>query len=333
MTRLSEENTEDLIRESLDHLATRAPDGAEIRDALAQRSRSRPTMALALVAAAVAIIALGVPLGLRAFTAVPPAAQRNADWAVLPYKPGWLPDGFRETSRSAKPYPAPQMREWGGGEFGQIQLTSTPLSDERSGPWTIAPAPNQIIVRGKVGMAVEVYGQGTMLTWSPDDVYLLTMRLLNIKDPRAVGERIAEEMVPDNRARVSGELRFGRLPAGLELSGVRTFMKVSGGATELEATQAGQPASAAVVTASLSGDRPVPDGAEPVPVKVKGRDGSYLPEREGALGHQYGVVAVQVDGGRWLTVSGKRDQAALLDIADSLQIIPGDYTWFGKPPE
>jgi len=333
MTRLSEENTENLIRESLEHLATRAPDGAEIRDALAERPRSRSRMSLALVAAAVAIIALGVPLGLRAFTAVPPAAQRNADWAVLPYKPGWLPDGFRETIRSAKPYPAPQMREWGGGEFGQIQLTSTPLSDERTGPWTIAPAPNQIIVRGRVGMAVEAYGQGMLLTWSPDDVYLLTMRLINIKDPRAVGERIAEAMVPDNRARVSGELRFGRLPEGLELSGVKTFMKISGGATELEATQAGQPLSAAVVTASIGVDPPEPGGAEPVPVKVRGRDGTYFPERDGERGHQYGVVAVQVDGGRWLTVSGKRDQATLLDIADTLQIIPGDYGWFGKPPE
>ncbi|OXM48092.1 hypothetical protein [Amycolatopsis alba] len=333
MTRLSEDNTEDLIRESLEHLATRAPDGAEIRDALVQRSRSRPTMALALVAAAVAIIALGVPLGLRAFTAVPPAAQRNADWAVLPYKPGWLPDGFRETTRSAKPYPAPQMREWSSGDSGQIQLTSTPLSDERSGPWTIAPAPNQIIVRGRVGMAVEAYGQGMLLTWSPDDVYLLTMRLLNVKDPRAVGERIAEAMVTDNRARVSGELRFGRLPDGLELSGVKTFMKISGGATELEAAQAGQPLSAAVVTASLTGDRPEPDGAEPVAIKVKGRDGLFLPEREGALGHQNGTVAVQLDGGRWLAVSGKRDQATLLDIADNVQIIPGDYSWFGKTPE
>ncbi|WP_410665586.1 hypothetical protein [Amycolatopsis sp. lyj-84] len=333
MTRLSEENTEDLIRESLEHLATRAPDGAEIRDALSQRPRSRPKMALALVAAAVAIIALGVPLGLRAFTSVPPASARNADWSVLPYKPGWLPDGFQETSRGAKPYPAPQERVWIGPGMGNLQLTSTPLSDERSGPWTIAPAPNQIIVHGKVGMAVEMPGQGMMLTWSPDNVYLLSLTLFNIKDPRAVGERIAEAMVPDNHVRVSGELRFGRLPADLELSGVKTFMKINGATTELEATSAGQPTAAAVVTASLSGEGPELSGAQPVPLKVKGRDGGYLPERDGPLGHQYGAVSVQLESGRWLTVSGKRDQATLLDIADNLQVIPGDYGWIGKPPE
>ncbi|WP_410599926.1 hypothetical protein [Amycolatopsis sp. lyj-90] len=332
MTRLSEENTEDLIRESLEHLATRAPDGAEIRDALSQRPRSRPKMALALVAAAVAIIALGVPLGLRAFTSVPPASARNADWSVLPYKPGWLPAGFKEASRGGKPYPAPLSRSWAGGELGQIDLLITPMSD-RSAPWTIAPAPNQIIVHGKVGMATEINAGSTMLTWSPDDVYLLSMTLSNMKDPRAVGERIAEAMVEDGRARVSGELRFGRLPADLELSGVKTFMNVTGGVTELEATSAGQPTAAAVVTASLSGDRPVPDGAEPVPLKVRGLDGFHLPEREGPLGHQNGTVAVQLEGGRWLTVSGKRDRDTLLDIANSLQIVQGDYSWFGKPPE
>ncbi|MEU3628175.1 hypothetical protein BS329_18175 [Amycolatopsis coloradensis] len=332
MTRLSDENTENLIRESLDHLATRAPDGAEIREALAERPRGRPKMALALVAAAVAIIALGVPLGLRAYTAVPPASQRNADWSVLPYKPGWLPDGFQEVSRGGKPYPAPLSRSWAGGGLGRIDLLITPLS-ERSAPWTIAPAPNQIIVHGKVGMATELHAGSTMLTWSPDDVYLLSMTLSDMTEPRAVGERIAEAMVPDGRARVSGELRFGRLPADLELSGVKTSVKVNGAATEVEATRAGQPTAAAVVTASLSGDRPVPDGAEPVPLKVRGLDGVYLPERAGPLGQQHGAITVQLDGGRWLTVSGKRDQAALLDVANSLQLSQGDYSWAGKPPE
>ncbi|ANN19014.1 hypothetical protein SD37_27585 [Amycolatopsis orientalis] len=332
MTRLSEENTERLIRESLEHLATRAPDGAEIRDALDQRSRSRPTMALALVAAAVALIALGVPLALRAYTAVPPASQVNADWAVLPYKPGWLPDGFKETLRATKPHPAPQTREWSAGEQGQIQLTSTPLA-KGGGPWTIAPAPNQIIVHGRVGMAAEVYGQGLLLTWSPDDVYLLNLRLLNVKDPRAVGQRVADEMVKDDRARVSGELRFGKLPDDLELSGVSTFMTVGGGATDLEATRAGQPTAAAVVTASLRAERPDNGDATPVPLRVRGLDGFALPPREGRLGHQDETVAVQVEGGRWLIVSGKRDRATLLDIANGVQLIPGDYGWFGKVPE
>ncbi|MFD5245818.1 hypothetical protein ACFWIW_14795 [Amycolatopsis sp. NPDC058340] len=332
MTRLSDEHTEDLIRESLEHLATRAPDGAEIRDALAQRSRSRPAMALALVAAAVAIIALGVPLGLRAYTAVPPASPRNADWAVLPYKPGWLPDGFKELTRRAKAYPAPQTRTWSSGETGQIQLTTTPL-DERRGPWTIAPAPNQIIVHGRVGMVAEVYGDATMLTWSPDDTYLLSLTLFGIKDPRDVGQRIADEMVRDGRARVSGELRFGGLPAGLELSGVYTYMTAGGGATEVEATLAGQPTAAPVVTASLRAERPDSGDAAPVPLKVRGADGLYLPKRTGRLGVEDETVAVQVEGGRWLTVSGKRDQATLLGIANGVQLIPGDYSWFGKPPE
>ncbi|MFC9254949.1 hypothetical protein ACIBCH_12475 [Amycolatopsis thailandensis] len=332
MTRLSEENAENLIRESLEHLATRAPDGAEIREALDQRRRSRPTMALALVAAAVAIIALGVPLGMRAFTAVPPASRVNADWAVLPYKPGWLPDGFKENRRAAKPYPAPQTRSWSAGELGHVELTSTPLA-KGAEPWKIAPAPNQIIVHGRVGMVSEVHGDAMMLTWSPDDVYLLSMTLYFMKDPRGIGQRIADEMVKDDRARVSGELRFGRLPDDLELSGVSTFLTTGGGATDLEATRAGQPTAAAVVTASLRRDRPEVDGAEPVPLKVRGADGYYLPKRDGRLGPQDETVAVRLTGDQWLIVSGKRDKATLLDIADGVQLIPGDYSWFGKPPE
>ncbi|MFD6072320.1 hypothetical protein [Amycolatopsis lurida] len=332
MTRLSDEHTEDLIRESLEHLATRAPDGAEIRDALTQRSRSRPKMALALVAAAVAIIALGVPLGLRAYTTVTPASPRDADWSVLPYKPGWLPAGFKEMNRAAKPYPGPQTRTWSGGEAGQVQLTTTPL-DERRGPWTIAPAPNQIIVHGRVGMVSEVYGDATMLTWSPDDAYVLNLTLHGVRDPRGVGQRIADEMVRDGRARVSGELRFGRLPAELGLSGVNLAMMVDGGTTELEATRAGQPTAAAVVTARLGGERPDAGDAAPVPLKIRGLDGFALPARNGRLGWLDETVAVQVEGGRWLTVSGKRDRAALADIAEGLQIVPGDYSWFGKPPE
>ncbi|HET6285946.1 MAG TPA: hypothetical protein VFG15_04225 [Amycolatopsis sp.] len=332
MTRLSDENTEALVRESLEHLATRAPDGAEIRHALDRRSRSRPKPALALVAAAVAIIALGVPLGLRAFTAVPPASQRNADWAVLPYKPGWLPDGFREASRAVKPYPAPQTRTWSAGELGRIQLTTTPLTKPGE-PWKVAPAPNQIIVHGRVGMVSELDRDATMLTWSPDDVYVLSLTMYGVKDPRGIGQRVADEMVRDNRARVSGELRFGRLPPDLELSGVSTFMTTGGGATAVEATFTGQPTAAAVVTASLRAERPDTGDFEPVPLKIRGTDGFHLPKRHGRLGPQDETVAVPVDGGRWLIVSGKRDKSALLDIAEGIQFVPGDYSWFGRPPD
>ncbi len=334
MTRLSDENTETLIRESLDRLATRAPDGHEVREVLTGigRRQKRPRMALALVAAAVAVIALGVPLGLKAFTAVPPASPPDTDWSVLPYKPGWLPAGLKEIRRGAKPSPAPQTRMW-GGDLGHVELTSTPLAD-RAAPWSIAPAPNQVVVHGRIGMVSEVYGtQGLMLTWSPDDTYLLSLLLFDIKDPREVGQRIADEMVPDGRDRVAGELRFGGLPADLEFSGVSTTMTTTGGVTELEATRAGQPAAAAVVKASLGGQRPDTDGAEPIPLEVRGVDGLYLPAREGRLGRQDETIAVQVEGGRWLTVSGKRDRATLLGIADGVQIIRGDYSWFGKVPE
>jgi len=107
MTR-SDHETETLIRESLDRLAARAPDGHAVREALAGRTR-RPQLRLALVAAAVVVLVAGVFLGTRVATApdLTPAASRP----VLAYSPGWLPDGFTEQYREGGPGTAPQVRD------------------------------------------------------------------------------------------------------------------------------------------------------------------------------------------------------------------------------
>ncbi len=333
MTRLSEEDTENLIRDSLDRLAARAPDGEEIREVL-QGSRQplrRPRMALALVAAAVALIALGVPVGIQVFSGkdgTSPASQRNADWAVLPYAPGWLPDGFRELDREARPYPAPQTRTWSGGEQGQIKLSTTPLSDEWSAPWTIAPVRDQIIVHGKVGMASKAYGDlQTILTWSPDDEYLVTLSLMGVTSPLDVGQKIAESIVEDGHTRVEGELRFGSLPADLALNSVHTYAMLRGGATDIGAAHPGQPNAAPVVKATINGEPPDLLGAEPI--TARGTAAHYRPSRVG----QDPSIVVPVAGNRWLTVSGQRERATLLEIANTVQLLPVDYGWFGSRPE
>ena len=338
MTRLSEKDTENLIRDSLERLAARAPDGDGIRTALAgsQQSRRRPRLALALVAAAVAVIALGVPVGIQTFSApdpLPPSSQRYADWAVLPYAPGWLPDGFRETGREAGPYPAPQKRTWGGGEQGIVELSATPLSDEWSAPWTVAPLPNQIIVHGKVGMVTEANPFTTILTWSPDDAYLLTLTLLGVQNPRDVGQRIADSMLKEGTKRVEGELRFGSLPADLALSSVRTYAVVSGGATEIRAASAGGSVADGAIKATIDGAAPDLAGAEPV--TARGTNAFYRPppRHDNIEGADDGLVAVQVTDGRWLTVSGRRDRAELIETANTIQLLPADYGWFGSRPK
>lgn len=44
-------------------------------------------------------------------------------------------------------------------------------------------------------------------------------------------------------------------------------------------------------------------------------------------------MAVQVTGGRWLTVSGLWDRAELIETADTIQLLHADYGWFGSRPE
>lgn len=336
MSRLSEKDTENLIRDSLDRLAARAPDGHEIREALAGAgpSHRRPKMALVLVAAAVAVIALGVPVGIQAFSGpdpLPPASQQYTDWAALPYAPGWLPDDFGETTRSAGPYPVPQKRKWVGAD-GSIELATTPLSDEWSAPWTVAPLPNQIIVHGKVGMTTETNPLTTVLTWSPDDAYLLNLTLVNVRNPRDVGQRIADSMVKKGTERVEGELRFGSLPADLAPSSVQTSMAFPGGTTEIQAGPAGQPMAAGTIKATIGGEAPSLTKAEQV--TVRGTSAFYRPPSrpDDIDGVNGGLVAVQVEG-RWLTVSGKRDRAELIEIANTIQLVHADYAWFGNGPE
>jgi hypothetical protein len=339
MTRLSEKDTENLIRDSLERLAARAPDGDEVREALAgsQQSRRRPKLALALVAAAVAVIALGVPVGMQALSGpdkMPPSSQRYADWAVLPYAPGWLPDGFRELGREARPYPAPQKRTWGGGDNGTVELSTTPLSDEWSAPWTIAPVRDQIIVHGKVGMVTELHRGSTMLTWSPDDAYLLILTLYGVQNPREVGQRIADSMVKEGTERVEGELRFGSLPTDLALSSVRTYAVISGEATDIQAGPVGLPlASVGTIKATIGGAAPDLAGAEPV--TARGTNAFYRPppRKYNIEGQDDGMVAVQVTGGRWLTVSGRRDRAELIETANTIQLVHADYGWIGSRPE
>ena len=130
MTR-TEHETETLIRESLDRLAARAPDGHAVRDALARaRRRRRPATRLALVAAAVVALVAGVVAGTQLLTTsdLEPAAGRP----VLGYSPGWLPDGFTEQYREGGPGTAPQVRRWFAGP-AEITLSAYSTADHTPG--------------------------------------------------------------------------------------------------------------------------------------------------------------------------------------------------------
>jgi hypothetical protein len=321
MTR-SEHETETLIRDSLDRLAARAPDGDAVRNALARAGRQRrPAAKLALVAAAVVVLVAGVFVGTRAITTpdFDPAASRP----VLGYSPGWLPDGFTEQYREGGPGTTPQVRRWFAGH-AEVTLSVYSTADPE---WSqtelrIASIRDQVLVRGRVAMVTGDTGTAALVTWLADDDHVLTARVGGVPDARVVALWIAQG-VTAAPVGVRGELRFGALPAGL--TGRSAAVKGTGPAdasTELTAADPARPSVPAVrVTASAS----APGVRDAAPVTVRGGQGFFVAGQEA-------FVAVKLPSGRWLTVAGPRPEAELVAVADSVQLDPSpDYRWLGRP--
>lgn len=259
MTR-SDHETETLIRESLDRLATRAPDGRAVRDALARAGRQRrPATKLALVAAAVVVLVAGVFVGTRALTTadLDPAAGRP----VLGYSPGWLPAGFTEQYREGGPGIAPQVRRWFAGP-AEVTLSVHSTADPE---WSqtelrIASIRDQVLVRGRVAMVTGDTGTAALVTWLADDDHVLTARVGGVPDARVVALSIAQG-VTATPVGVRGELRFGALPAGLtERSAAVGGTGPADASTELTAADPARPSEPAVrVTArAVSPSSPAP---------------------------------------------------------------------------
>ncbi|MEV6828040.1 hypothetical protein [Amycolatopsis sp. NPDC051102] len=323
MTR-SEHDTETLIRESLDRLAARAPDGHAVRDALARSGRERrPATRLALVAAAVVVVVVGLVTGLQLLTR-PPALEPAASRPVLAFSPGWLPAGFTEQYREGGPGLTPQTRRWSAGQ-ASVTLVAHSTADPE---WSqtalkIASIKDQVVVRGRVAM---VTGDGGLaeLTWLADDQHVLVARILGVPDARAVAQRVAGS-VTATPVGVRGELRFGSLPPGLaERSALVRGTGPGDAGTELTAADPARP-SVAVVRAVAGRDAPGVPGGEPV--TVRGGEGFFVAPSAG----RDAMVAVRLPSGRWLTVSGPRPEAELVAVANGVQLDPApDYRWVGR---
>ncbi|WP_410588493.1 hypothetical protein [Amycolatopsis sp. lyj-23] len=323
MTR-SEHETETLIRDSLDRLAARAPDGHAVREALARAGRGRqPASRLALVAAAVVLLVVGVFAGTQLLTRpdVVPAAGRP----VLTYGPDWLPDGFTEQYREGGPEITPGVRRWIAGEASiTLQTYSTADPEWSQTALRIASLKDQALVRGRVSM-VTGDGDAAQLTWLADDRHVLRAAVSGIPDARTVVQRIAESVTADPVG-VRGELRFGALPPGLaERSTAVQGTGPGDASTTLTAADPARPAEP-VVRAVAGAPAPAPAGA--APVTVRGGAGFFVAPANG----RDALVAVRLPSGRWLQVSGPRPEAELIAVANGVQLDPApDYRWLGRP--
>ncbi|QKV79155.1 hypothetical protein [Amycolatopsis sp. Hca4] len=322
MTR-SEHETETLIRDSLERLATRAPDGHAVRDALTRAGRKRqPSSRLALVAAAVVVLIVGVVAGTQLLTRPDPVPA--ASRPVLGYGPEWLPDGFTEQYREGGPGITPQVRQWAAGA-ARVTLTAYSTADPE---WSqtalkIAAIKDQALVHGRVAMLTGTGGTAE-LTWLADDEHVLVVQVLGLPDARATAQRVADS-VAGRKVGVRGEVRFGALPAGLaERSAVVQGSGPGNAGTELTAADPARP-SVPLVRVTAGPNPPTPDVA--LSVTVRGGEGFFVAPAPG----RDAMVFTRLPSGRWLRVSGARPEAELVAVANGVQLDPApDYGWLGK---
>jgi len=321
MTQPTEHETETLLRDSLDRLAARAPDGHEVRNALARAAARRPRARLALVGAvaAVVLIAAGVAVGTRLLTSPEDVPAASPGRPVLAWSPGWLPDGFTEQYRESGPGPAPQVRRWSAGP-ARISLSAYSTSDPEwaQAPMRIAALPDQVVVRGRVGMVTGDVGTAAGLTWMPDDKHVLVAQVSGVPDARNVAERVADSVIA-RAAGIRGELHFGPLPAGLhELSTIVQGTSPGDATTEQRAADPARP-SIPALRAEIVANPPGVGEA----VAVRGTSGSYLAGE--------GTVVVRLPSGRWLAVSGQLPKDVLVAVADGIVLDAApDYRWVGS---
>ncbi|WP_370943090.1 hypothetical protein AB5J62_28940 [Amycolatopsis sp. cg5] len=179
MSRLTDEQAETLLRSGLDQIASRAPDAGHVRERLMHRAKPRPVARLVAVAAAVVVVAAGVPLGIKL---IPQDQERTRVQVAA----GWLPAGFVEQPGGE------DSRRWRSGA-AEIELTIHG-TDERE--WSddavrISRLQSQILIKGRVSEFTEKTNV-SVLTWLPDEAHVLQLRLTGVPDARPTALRIAD---------------------------------------------------------------------------------------------------------------------------------------------
>jgi hypothetical protein len=330
MTRLSEDDTEALLRDGLDRLAARAPDGNDVLNALARAKapRRRPVALLVAAAAAVVTIAVGVPIAVHGLGEDSPSADTSAtaqvDWQVLGFRPTWLPDGFTEQYREVSPASRTQVRRWRQGQVGAAEITLSAFSSQNA-EWSgtalrIASLQDQVVIGGRVGM-VTGDDASAVVTWMPDAAEVLQLKLAGVPGARDTGKRIADS-VGRSATPFRSELAFGPLPAGLApLSSLAEGLSASDAESSVKAAAPGSPA----VSADISAQAPALPNA--VDIEIRGAKGFYTTGK----GPDGGTIAVRLANGRWLAVTGSVDKDELLAVANGITVDRSpDYAWIGR---
>ncbi|MGC7093411.1 hypothetical protein ACPZ19_01980 [Amycolatopsis lurida] len=328
--------TEELIKAALTKQAERSPHPGPVLHALAgQRRSSRKSLVVGLVAALVAVLALGATALLAPSQPEPPPvgfAERELAGVPMRYDLGWVPDGYVETERTYSSGYV-QIRTWTSGESMISLFVQTPRPVEPKQMWTDdilnAPAADKVTVHGRPGAFEQTNDPARVtLDWLPKPDVRLGLLFTSVPDPRAIALRVAESAtesadvltpqfelgLPSDRVHVTVE---GSAPS-TAVTTVSDF-GYAGNWRELDATIAPAPA-------DLSG------GYEVMVRGVRGTFVPFQPETGAAL-------SVPIGEARWLVlrtpaakygVQGPGWESALVPIAEQVVLNSKvDFSWVG----
>jgi hypothetical protein len=329
---------DELIKDALELQASRAPSGDRVLAELSvvRQPVRRRSLVLAGVAALVIAIAVGIPFALKPSTPDPvtfPAAVSAG--SKLKYGATWLPDGFRERFRASDGNGWGQVRNWTNGSM----TISLGVNSTRSPMWTDAAADIESgYDKVEIGGVTASYSRtdgGAKLTWIPEPGTVLLLTLRRVPDMRRIAVEVAGSVRPDGISSISTGLEFGRLPVGL----AGTSMQLGGVSPETGAGEIVASGGDTTLTASLSHE---PARVAGQAVVVRGRQGVYAAPVKTPDGFSDGVLAVELEGGRWLVLRSPQIMRAgeqlptpltspdFVAVADSLTVsTTPDHSWIG----
>ncbi|WP_158886356.1 hypothetical protein [Amycolatopsis anabasis] len=336
-------DTEQLIRDALARQAERAPHPQRVLAGLHQgRTPRRGSFRLLAAFAAVAIVAVGVPLSLRLLAPVnqqaplppaAPAAPPERPGTPLRFGPGWLPEGLVETERGHANDQG-VYRTWTPGHNGGIQDGNEPYAQLSVYPAT-APAwadVPRVLASGKNGVPVggtrgyvaadRAEDQFARLVWMPGADTVLVLNVGNLPKPLALARRIADSVRPVE----APEVRMPVIGDGLRDLGFSVRGASPDGWTAVAQGRRGK----YLVSVELSRAEFRPGGQ---PVTVRGRSGSYLERPDGSLPGSR--IAVPLGNGLLLSVYGT-DADGLMPLPDLIAVTDAltvdeqaGYPWLG----
>lgn len=328
---------DELIKDALELQASRAPDGERVLERLSVARQSVSRLMLAGVAALVIVIAMVIPFVLKPSSPDPvtfPAAASAG--STLKYGATWLPDGFRERFRASDSDGWGQVRTWVNGSM----TISLGVNSTRDPMWTDAAADIESgYDKSEIGGVTASYSRidgGANLTWIPEPGTVLLLTLRGVPEMRTVAVEVAGSVRPDGVSSISTGLEFGWLPVGL----AGTSRQLGGASPETGAGEIVASGGATTLTASLSHE---PAHVQGQAVVVRGRPGVYAAPGKDLGGLSDGVLAVELEGGRWLVLRsppvmspalgqlpGPLTLTDFVAVADSLTVSPTpDHSWIG----